>query len=41
MNEEDSVFANEDSLVDVPFVGHSFLKVLMSSPSFPKIMAFE
>ena len=31
MNESDSEFANEDSLVEVPYVEPSIWKVLMSS----------
>ena len=41
MNEEDSVFAKEGSLVDVPYVEPSFWKVLMSSPWFEGLMAYE
>ena len=32
MNEADSVFAKEGSLIEVPYVEPSFLEVLMSSP---------
>ena len=41
MNEADSVFSNEDSLVEVPYVDPSFWKVLMSSPWFQRLMAYE
>ena len=32
MNEADSVFVNEDFLVEVPYVDPSCWKILMSSP---------
>ena len=41
MKEADSVFSNEDSLVEVPYVEHSFWKVLMSSPWFQGLMAYD
>ena len=41
INEADSVFVNKDSLVEVPYVEPSFWKVLMSSPWFPGLMAYE
>ena len=40
-NEADYVFAEEDSLVKVPYVDPSFWKVLMSSPWFQRLMAYE
>ena len=40
MNKVYSVFANEDSLVEVPYFGPSFWKVLISSPRFPSLMAY-
>ena len=41
MNEADFVFGNEESLVKVPYVDPSFWKVLMSSPWFQRLMAYE
>ena len=41
MNETGSVFSNEDSLVEVPYVETLFWKVLMLSPRFQGIMAYE
>ena len=41
MNEADSVFAKEGSLVEVPYVEPSFWNVLMSSAWFQGIMAYE
>ena len=41
MNQADSMFAKEGSLVDVPYVDPSFWEVLMSSPGFQGIMAYE
>ena len=38
MNEEDSVFVKEGSIVEVPYVESSFLEVLMSSPWFQGFM---
>ena len=32
MNEEDSMFAKEGFLVEVPYVEPSFVEILMSSP---------
>ena len=40
MNEPDSVFAKEGSLVDVPYVEPSFWEVLMSSPWFQSLMVY-
>ena len=41
MDETDSVFANEDSLVGVSYVDPSFWKLLMSTPWFKGLMAYE
>ena len=41
MNEANSVFAKEGSLVEVPYVETSFWEVLMSSPWFQSLMEFE
>ena len=41
MNEKNSVFAKEGSLVEVPYVEPSFWEVLMSSPWFQGLMAYE
>ena len=41
MNEEDYVFAKEDSLVEVPYVESSFWEVLMSSLWFQDFMAYK
>ena len=36
MNEVDSVFANEDSLVEAPYVEHSFLGCLDVKSMIPR-----
>ena len=41
MNEADSMFANEYSLVEVPYVEPSFLEILISSPWFQSLMAYQ
>ena len=41
MNETDSVFAKEGSLVEVPYVEPSFWEVLMSIPWFQGLMTYE
>ena len=41
MNEADSVFAKGSSLVEAPYVEPSFWEVLMSSPWFQGLMAYE
>ncbi len=41
MNEADSVFAKEGSLVEVPYVEPSLWEVLMSSPWFQGLMTYE
>ena len=41
MNEADSVFVKEASLVKVPYVEPSFWEVLMSSPWIQGLMAYE
>ena len=41
MNEADSVFAKEGSLVEVPYVEPLFREVLMSIPWFQGLMAYE
>ena len=40
MNEADSVFAKEISLVEVSYVEPSFWEILMSSPWFQGLMAY-
>ena len=41
MNEEDSMFTKEGSLVEVPYVEPSFWEFLMSSPGFQGLMAYD
>ena len=41
MNEADSVFDNEGSLVEVLYVEPSFWEVLMSTPFLHGLMAYE
>ena len=41
MNEADSMFVKEGSLFEAPYVKPSFWEVLMSSPSFQDLMAYE
>ena len=41
MNEADSVFAKEGSLVEVPYVEPSLWEVLMTSPWFQGLMPYE
>ena len=41
MNEADSVFAKGGSLIEVPYVEPSFWEVLMLSPWFQGLMAYE
>ena len=41
MNEEDSVFAKEGSLVEVWYVEPSFLDVLMTSLWFKGLISYE
>ena len=41
MNEADSVFSNEDSLLEVPSVEPSFLGCLDVKSMIPRSMAYE
>ena len=41
MNEADSMLVKEGSLVEVPYVEPLFWDVLMSSPRFRGLMAYE
>ena len=41
MNEVDSLFAREGSLVEVPYVETSFWEVVMLSPWFQDLMSYE
>ena len=41
INEADSMFVKEGSLVEFPYVDPSFLEVLMSSPWFQGLVAYE
>ena len=41
MNKADALFAEEGSLIEVPYIEPSFWEVLMLSPSFQGLMAYE